>query len=401
MRALFLFFVFIFWLPFKLFAVDFKWTYEDGYRDRLLYIHPFINYNFNSSWYNRWEVNYFSGHGFLFNVGSVTTHDLLVDGSLVINQALGKGFRFRGEARWLETLHLKNKQKSVFIGLEKQVFDYSSIYLIVNPAYDKEFTDLNMGLLFADSSYQNYLRLGLLWEDFVYDEKNGLDGISDKIPLSLQWYGRYHWKQFVFYTDGRLSKGFERRFPNQELSPDLTAHDLLWNDLRAKFYYLPSDQSIFCLSAYHYYFKEVKRFTAQENNYDYLNKIYNIAFDYLQTFKELNRIRVQIQYVIQKAQSTGYRGHRYDRHDFMSAISYERFISAHTLELQYMYALPQWEYVGLSANPENYNEGGMMDKVKFGWTYNFPQGAKFYISISHEVRSGNFGGANLFYMVLF
>jgi len=91
MRALFLFLVFIFLLPFHVFAADFKWTYEDGYRDRLLYVHPFVNYNFNSYWYNRWEANYFSGHGFLFNVGSVTTHELLVDGHLVLNQSLGAG----------------------------------------------------------------------------------------------------------------------------------------------------------------------------------------------------------------------------------------------------------------------------------------------------------------------
>lgn len=401
MRLLFLLFIVIILLPISSFAADFKWTYEDGYRDRLLFIHPYVNYHFNSDWYNRWEANYFSGQGFLFNVGSVTTHDLLVDGSLVINQSLGKGFRFRGEARWLETLHLRNSQKSVFMGLEKKVLDCSSVYLIVNPAYDKEFTDLNMGFLFADSSYQNYFRIGLLWEDFVYEEKNGLDGISHRIPLSIQWYTRYHWKNLVLYTDGRLSQGFERDYPNVELTPELRSHNLLWNDMQAKLYYLPSDESIFGLSGDLYYFKEKKTFTIQENNYDYLNKIYHISFDYLRKFKQLNRFRIQLQYVIQKAQSEGYHAHRYDRQDFLSAISYERFISAHTLEFQYMYALPRWTYVGIAGNPQNYDESGMMDKLKFAWTYNFPQGAKFSISISHEVRSGNFGGANCFYMMLF
>jgi len=57
---------------------DSKWTYEFGYQDRLLYIQPFVNYDYNAYWYDSWEKNYFKGNGFLFSVGSVTTHELLL-----------------------------------------------------------------------------------------------------------------------------------------------------------------------------------------------------------------------------------------------------------------------------------------------------------------------------------
>jgi len=380
---------------------DSKWTYEFGYQDRLLFIHPFVNYDYNAYWYNDWEKNLFSGNGFLFSVGSVTTHELLVDGDLVINQSLGAGWRFRGEGRWSETLHLKNTEKYTFMGLEKEVISNSSVYLIVNPAYDKEYTDLNMGILYADSTYENYIRMGLLWEDFVYADKNNMDGVTDKVPFALQWYARYQWDQFSFYSQGRLSQGFERRFPNQELSPDLTYHDLQHNNLKVKLYYFPSDISILNLSFYHYQFNESKTFYADSFNYNYNTRISDIGLDYLLTLKEVNRLRLQLHYVIKKAKSLGYREHFFEREDFLSALSYERFFGRHIIELQYMFALPSWDYQSSHEQEPSYDYSGIMDKVKIGWTYQFPQSSQIHISVSHEVQVGNFGGANLQYILLF
>ena len=380
---------------------DSEWTYEFGYQDRLLYIHPFVNYDYNAYWYNSWERNFFKGNGFLFCVGSVTTHELLVDGALVINETLGKGWRFRGEGRWSESLHLNNFEKSTFMGLEKEVLNNSSVYLIVNPAYDKEYTDLNIGILYADSSYENYIRVGLLWEDFVYADKNNMDGVTDKVPLNLEWYARYHKGQFVFYSQGRFSQGFERRFPNQELSPDLTYHDLLHNNFTVKVYYIPSELSILNLSFYQYQFNETKSFYSEEFNYNYNTRISDIGLDYLLTFKEVNRLRLQLHYVTNKAKSIGFREHFFEREDFLTALSYERFFSRHIIELQYMFALPSWDYRSFHEQEASYDYSGIMDKVKIGWTYNFPQGSKIHISVSHEVQVGNFGGANLQYILLF
>lgn len=397
-------FIFLFIASISIICVngsDSEWTYEFGYQDRLLYIHPFVNYDYNASWYDSWEKNLFKGNGFLFSVGSVTTHELSIDGALVINESLGKGWRFRGEGRWSETLHLKNIEKSTFMGLEKEVLNNSSIYLIVNPAYDKEYTDLNMGILYADSTYENYIRMGLLWEDFVYADKNNMDGVTDKVPLNLQWYARYQRGQFVFYSQGRLSQGFERRFPNPERSPELTYHELLNNNFTVKLYYFPSDVSILNISYYHYQFNETKTFYDEDLNYNYNTCINDLGLDYLLTFKEVNRLRLQLHYVSNRAKSVSFREHFFEREDFLTALSYERFFSRHIVDLQYMFALPSWDYISYHEKEDSYDYQGIMDKVKIGWTYNFPQGSKIHISVSHEVQVGNFGGANLQYILLF
>ena len=115
----------------------------------------------------------------------------------------------------------------------------------------------------------------------------------------------------------------------------------------------------------------------------------------------MNRLRLQLHYVTNRAKSAGYREHYFEREDFLSALSYERFFGRHIIELQYMFALPSWDYQSFHEQELSYDYSGIMDKVKIGWTYNFPQGSKMHISVSHEVQVGNFGGANLQYILLF
>ena len=119
----------------------------------------------------------------------------------------------------------------------------------------------------ADSSRENYLRMGLVMEDFVYDEKNNLDGVSDQTPLSLQRRARYHCDRFGIYSQGRWSRGFKRRYPNQELSPELTAHNQKINNAEFKFYFFPSEQTLLNLNLTHYKFDEQKQFVDRDYNY--------------------------------------------------------------------------------------------------------------------------------------
>jgi len=377
-----------------------EWRYEDAYRDRLAYLHAYLNYDFNAVWYNDWEENYFSGNGFLLAVGSVTTHDLLVNGSLVINQSLGNGWWFRGEGGWLDTYHLSNSQKFTYMGLEKEVGWHTSLYMLVNPAYDKEYTDLNMGVLFADSTRRNYLRLGLVWEDFVYDEKNDYDGISATTPLSLQWFGRYNLGKFTVLSSGRLSRGFDRSYPNQERSPLLSHHRQRFNTFNFKLYYAFSDLSVLSFSAFHYLFAEQKEFYEANLDYDYNNHFYLLGMEYMLRFQTDNRFRIKLNSMDQSASSEGYNRHIFSRQDIFTGVSYERFFARHTLELQYIFAYIWWDYRKTPSSASS-RENGLTDKIKLGWMYTFPQGSKFYISISHELQGGEFGGANLNYILLF
>jgi hypothetical protein len=241
----------------------------------------------------------------------------------------------------------------------------------------------------------------LLWEDFVYDDKNNRDGITDQVPYALQWYARYEWNKFTVYSQGRWSQGFKRRYPNEDLSPIEKLHNLQHRNATLKFYYLPSQVSILNLTFYHYQFNETKTFYSDSLNYQYKSYITDVELDYLITLKNVNRLRLQLHYVHKSGESTGYRQHIFKREDFLSAISYERFFGRHIIELQYMFALPSWDYQSFHNQESSYDYSGIMDKVKIGWTYQFPLRSQIHISVSHEVQAGNFGGANLQYILLF
>jgi hypothetical protein len=155
------------------------------------------------------------------------------------------------------------------------------------------------------------------------------------------------------------------------------------------------------LSLFHYRYDESKTFYLDSLNYSYKTDITDIGLDYLLTLKRGNRLRLQLHYVHKNGKSLGFRQHDFTRNDFLSALSYERFLGSHIIEVQYMFAVPSWEYQSFHDQESSYDYSGIMDKIKLGWTYQFPQNSKIHISVSHEVQVGNFGGANLQYILLF
>lgn len=383
-----------------IFAADFKWTFERGYKNDMLHLHSFVNYEFNPLWHYTWEKNLLKGNGFKFCIGSVTTNDLIGDGQLVINQDLGAGWRFLGYGDWYASRHQNTEEKSIFLGFEKRVIRNIHLFILFNPSSDKEFTDVNMGFSLIGSNRENYLRAALSLEDFVYDEKNDLGGQSNQYPVGVQWLIRYEIKKWCFYGEGKYSSGFERRYPDMELSPDMNFHQQQIDKFNTKLYYHITGASLLELSLYHYHFKEGKLYYESEFDYSYINYINNLTVKYVVPFKEKGRIHLQLHYLIKNANSDGYKGHDYRRKEFLPAIFYEYILPKNIFEFGYMSSIYDWNYDSIT-NVNDYLDEGYIEKVKFGWTYHFNENTKLQLSISHVVSITNFGGANLQYMMLF
>lgn len=374
--------------------------YEEPYRDRLLYLHALINYELNAFWQNDWEQRFFSGNGFRLTVGSVTTTDLLGDGQLALNPDLGGGWRFRGVGTWLATRHLNAEEKSTFMGLERHIFREFSIFLLTDPSFDKENTDACLGVLAADKTREKYLSAALVWEDFVYGEKNPRGGVSIRDPLAFQWFLRYGTDKWWVYSDGKLSTGFERSFPDQELSPLEQYHRQRIQRLTGKGYYRPAPTTILRGSFYYYRFDEAKNFYQAEYDYRYRNTLYNGSLELILPTGTRARFRALSHYVRQEAGSSGFSGHDFERNDFLAGVFYERILSRHSIDLGYMAALFDWNYNGFTGEAGE-RQNGYADKLKLGWSYAFAKNARIHISISHQVNIGGFGGANLQYLMFF
>jgi hypothetical protein len=379
---------------------EFDWKFEKHYQDGMLYLHPFVNYPYNLSWEYDWEQRQFSNHGFRLTVGSVTTDELLVDGELVINQDLGSGWRFRGRGVSREALHFNTGVESIFMGVEKTFYKNFSIFLLVNPSFDKEETDASTGILLTNSNREKYLRLAFIPEDFVYDEKNDRGGVSSQTPYAFEWFLRYGKEKWWIYSTGRFSTGFKREYPDKEASPELNSHQQQINNFTAKVYYLPTKISIIGFSLSYYHFDEAREFTEPQNIYTYANNLYDISLELIVPWKERNRFRLLSHYMIQNAKSREFNAHDFNRDDFLSGFFLERIFSRHIIDAAYLFSIFDWTYTGL-AGQDNYSRNGYTDKLELGWTYSFAKSARIHISISHQVSIGGFGGANLQYIMFF
>lgn len=374
--------------------------YVEPYRDRLIYLHALINYELNAFWQYEWEQHFFSSNGFRLTVGSVTTTDLLGDGQLTLNPDLGGGWRFRGVGTWRAARHLNTEEKSTFMGLERHIFREFSIFLLTDPSYDKENTDACLGVLAADKTREKYLSAALVWEDFVYEEKNSRGGVSIQDPLALQWFLRYGTDKWWVYSEGKFSTGFERSFPERELSPLEQYHRQRIQHLSAKGYYRPAPATILGGAFYYYRFDEAKNFYQAEHDYRYRNTWYNGALELIFPAGTHARVRTLSHYVHQQAGSNGFNSHDFERNDFLAGVFYERIFARHFIDLGYMVSFFDWTYTGFAGQGDD-QQNGYVDKLTLGWSYAFVKSARIHISISHQVNLGGFGGANLQYLMFF
>ena len=377
-----------------------EWSFDEAYDDNMLYLHALINYRFDQRWYDRWEANLFTGNGFLLSVGSVTVDDLLIDGHLVINHDLGSGWRFQGDGRWLETRHLNTRTKDTFMGLEKLLGNNFGLFLNVNPFYDKEDTDIRTGVAIYSDTKQNYFRLALKIDDFVYDEKNEFGAVTNQQPVGLEWYGRYRYGSWTIFSTGVLGTGFERVFPDRNKSPELIGFGQKIDRAEIKLYYTPADEWFIGSGISLYRFNESKTFTDPVDSYTYWNSLTDYFIEINYDLSGEHRLRNLSHVVRQSADSHGYRAHDYERTDLMTGFFYRWQTGRQSIEGGYMFAITDWSYTNLHGRNDRH-DNRYLDKLKLGWYYIFPSADILNISISHQVSIGGFGGANLQYIMLF
>jgi hypothetical protein len=374
--------------------------YEEPYHDRILYLHPLLNYVPPIEWYHEWEQNRFTTNSVYISTGSVTTDDLLIDGRVTLNQDLGSGWWFRGQGQRYESRHLYQCPHAFFMGFDKKLYRQAYIFLLINPCFDKEYTDVSTGLSLFSVDQQQYLRLGLVLEDFIYDEKNDRNGISLQTPVGLRWTVRFLFANFIIYSDGKYSRGFDRHYPNRNKSPRIISQSQHIDFGNSRIYYQWNNRTIICLSYNTYLFDEQESFVDSLFNYQYGNDLYDLALEGQSGFNRNNFFRLHGHYLRQRATAWEYRSHCFSRTDYLAGLFYERCIKRSRIEAGYMVSFYNFNYNGL-AGQSGYKRNGYIDKLKLGWTYRFPQGARIQLSLSHELSSGEFGGANLQYMMFF
>lgn len=380
---------------------DENWPYEDSYQKQMLFLHPFINYAFDVEWQYEWERRQFVSHAARVNTGSVASDELLTDVDINISQPLNDKWRFTGRFNRAGFRWQQLRDEQLHLGLERSIFGSSAIYLTVNPEYNKEAIDVAAGYTFYKDNREQYVRIGLLAEDFEWETTKELGGKQEQDPIAVEWavrlgFGNNWW----IYSDGKVGTGFERTFPDATISPDVSRHDRYENKAQLRLTRAEQDGKIWSAWVSWYDFNELKEFRQPGFDYDYSDTVINLALEHTRLIGDRHRLRLLAHFVDRQAESTGFNAHDYDRQDLLAGVFYEYLWPNSGLTLAYAAGQPDIIYT--AADPvDDYKLDDYRDKVILGWRYTFSEDAQIRFSISHEIAAEGFGGGAVQFQTFF
>ncbi len=380
---------------------DEDWDFEDGYQTQMLYLHSLVNYAYDLEWQYEWERRQFAGNSLRVNTGSVSSDELLTDIDLNITQPLNEKWRFMGRftrdgLRWRSV-----REEQLLLGLERSILESSAVYLTVNPEYDKETIDVAAGYTFYRDNREQYVRVGVLAEDFDWSAKNPFAGNQDQRPIAVEWAIRLGLaNDWWLYSDGEVGSGFERTFPDPTESPDVLRHDRRENKAQVRLTRAERNGKAWSAWVAWYDFNEVQEFRPPGFDYDYSNTVLNVAIEHTRRIGERHRLRLLAHYVDQQAESIGFNAHDYDRQDILAGVFYEYLWPMSGVTLAYVLGQPDIIYTAPDPG-DNYKLDDYRDKVMLGWRYKFSEDAQIRLSISHEVAAQGFGGGGLQFQMFF
>lgn len=367
------------------------WPYERDLRNRLLLLHPLVNYALHPDQRAAWDRERIAGSAMLATIGSVHTEELLIDAQWALNADLARGLRLRNDIVWLETRHLPFARRDFWLGLERTATAGLAGVVQVQPAYDKENLDLRLGFLWsAGSDRSRYVQLLWVREDLVYAEKNDLGGIVAQPATGVDWLLRQELGRWTLTSQGRWRQDRVYSYPDSASSPALIREGGRDDGLTTRVTYAPAPRATVeaTLSLNETAAAEVHRDGIY--SHDYAGWLQHLSLSGLLPLDHRWRLRAEVHRASQRTDVTGWRAFRYRREETMAAVYGEwRWGGRHLLEAGYLNTWYDWQYAGEAA------ENGRADKVSLAVQFGFVAEAALRFSLSHEVNLQRFGGFNL------
>lgn len=366
----------------------------------LLFLHPLVNYREDPRWVRDWERRLQSSNSLRVNVGSVSTDDFLTEIELHLTEPVASRLRILYDMRWFEAAHVEDFGQEHFLGLEWGVLDAAGLQLQVHPTSDKEEFDLRAGVVLTDRSREQYARLLVRWDDFLFEEKNDLGGTSDRVATSLEWTARGVIRAFEAFTRGRWGSTARRGYPDSTLSPELASDETGRNELVLRVRGLLREERFLELEylRHEYLLYEVPRVSGTREGYE--NRIEDLALRVLWRLDDRWSVRGEIHTLSQTI--TASPSARYERSDLMPAVFVQwRPHPVHSIELGYMGTDYDTEWRDPDPPAEQRTEAGYVQKLELGWLIRFSQDARLQFSLSHEPDPQRFGGGNVQFLLFF
>jgi hypothetical protein len=372
-------------------AAEPDWPYERDLRNRLLLLHPLLNYAVHPDQRAAWERERVAGSAMLATIGSVHTEELLIDAQWALNADLAPGLRLRNDVVWLETRHLPFARRDTWLGFEGTVSAGLAGVVQVQPAYDKEDLDLRFGVLWtADADRSRYVQLLYVREDLVYGQKNALGGAVEQPAAGIDWLVRQELGRWTLTSQGRWRQRFVRSFPDSAQSPDLAGATGRDDALSVRVTYAAGPRASVeaALELNETAAAETRR--ANLYSHDYTGRLQHLALSGLVPLDDHWRLRGELHRAAQRADATGWQAFGYRRQETMAALFGEwRWHGRHQLEAGYLNTWYDWRYAGEPTTC------GRADKISLAVQLGFVAEATLRLSVNHEVNLQRFGGFNV------
>ena len=390
----------LFFFNIHLLSQQIEWDHDEGFNDNLLYLHVYENYEFHPLWYCDWEEKYFSHSSIRINIGSVEVNDLMKNIRILINEKLNDYWWFQADLKYYDTHFINEEEEFSYLGFNVDIFNFLGLFLQFDPAFDKELINSRFGISIQNDERNQFIRLGLTYDEFLYDEKNNLGGKVLQAPRGILWQGRAKWNNFTVFTEGKFSSRFERAYPDSIKSPSMSYHEKGKNQFKLHGYYDTGSQSKLIFGLNYYDFNDAKEFRDSLRYYNLNNNFITGNLQYLFYLYDHYRFRVSGRYISQNSTTDGLKDYDYKREEIIPSVFWEYFFGSHIIELGVMQSFYRWDSQSAMQEYQLY-EKNRIEKVKLGWTYTFRNKSILQISISHVFSIFGFGGGNIQYQLFF
>ncbi|HGY57223.1 MAG TPA: hypothetical protein ENK44_16055 [Caldithrix abyssi] len=377
------------------------WFYDEGKKDKLLFLHTLVNYELNPHWWFVWDENLLRESALKFSFGSVEIHDLLINARLMMNEKIADGTYFQADMDWYRSHWVNREKKNLYLGLEQNVVSGLGFFVQFNPYFNKEYIDARLGVVYADEDRRRYIRLAAQWDDFLWQEKNPQKGEYTNSPLALFWQFRQNIGKVWFFSEGYWGSEYGKQFNNIEKEPLLSAEKGRNAEITVRIYYGDRERLPLYLTAYHYRFFTSQTYRNAPDSKSYDNRITTVGLEYKYYFSDDFSLRVGARYVWQASIAKGAVEFDYGRRELMPSLFAEYHINdKNSIELAVMESFYDWQS---NSGNETYKfaEKGNIEKVKLGWDIRLTPNTRVQISLSHVFSIWGFGGGNIQYLMYF
>lgn len=371
------------------------WPYPDHLRDRLVWVHPLVNYAFDPAWQREWERELVRSAGLRTNVGSVSTDDFTTLVQVNVTEPLGGGARFLYRLDWQDALHRDTAAQQHWLGFGLALRPGLEAELQTHPAADKEELDLRAGLLVTDAERARYLRVAVRWDDLLYGKKNDRGGAAQDESVGVQWELRWAGGPWELASEGSYGSRWSRTFADSARSPDLAAASGRRGEGGLRLRHLLGDGGFLQAGLEHYDFAATEESRDGDGGFAYTNAWLHAHALAVVDLSPRVGLRPEFHWLRQWAAAEGRLPFSHRREDLFPAVFAQwRAGDRSSWELGYLAVHYQWRHT-------DGDQDGYTDKVKLGWIFAFTPLARLQLSLSHEVDLQRFGGGNVQYQMLF